>query len=163
MTKILLAAIIMVSMVVPARAENVSLYASVDDSNSIVNLLTDIMRNDAAYDPYNQFVALRSSDHEYRIYFGKNISESSVCYTYTTAYMQQPASLVRSEISDGLVVQKNGYICVGNLGGTSASSLAETYKHQSVLVVLAILFTIFWIFHIFRRQRSSGDRYYRVR
>ena len=80
MTKILLAAIIMVSMVVPARAENVSLYASVDDSNSIVNLLTDIMRNDAAYDPYNQFVALRSADHEYRIYFGKNISQSKLLY-----------------------------------------------------------------------------------
>lgn len=163
MTKILMAAIIMISMIVPTRAETVSLYASVDDSSSTINLLTDIMRNDPSYDPYNQFVALRSGDHEYRIYFGADLTKQSVCYTYTTSYMQNPASLIRSTVDSGLTVNKNGYLCVGNIAGSSASALADEYKTHTVLAVLAILFVILWIFHMFRRQRSSGDRYYRVR
>lgn len=163
MTKLVLAFIIMISMIVTARAETVSLYASVDDSNATINLLTDIMRNDPSYDPYNQFIAFRSGDHEYRIYFGADLTKNSVCYVYTTSYMQNPASLIRSTINSGLTINKNGYMCVGNIAGSTASALADEYKTHTVLVVLAILFVILWIYHIFRRKRSSGDRYYKVR
>lgn len=71
----------------PVSAETVQLYASVDDSNSTVNLLGDVMRNDPAYDPYNQYAILRAGERDYRVYFGRDISKSSICYTYTLRLM----------------------------------------------------------------------------
>lgn len=149
--------------IVPVKADSVSLYASVDDSNNTVNLLGDIMRNDPAYDPYNEYVIVRSGEREYRLYFGEDLSKSSVRYTYIPSYMANPASLSRSNVNTNLDIISNGYTYVGNINGSLASSSVDNYKTNYVLSVCAIILVIFVIFKIFRRERSSGDRYYKVR
>lgn len=148
---------------IPVYAESVNLYASIDDSNSTANLLGDLMRNDSAYDPYNEYVILRAGERDYRCYFGPDLQESSICLTYIAGSMGSPASLSRRVVSSGLSIVQNGYWVVGNIEGSVASSSIETYKTNYVLVIVALAIVIFLLFKFFRRERSSGDRYYRVR
>lgn len=163
MIRFLVIIIASVCLIIPVKADNVSLYGSLDDSNNIANLLGDVMRNDPAYDPYNEYVIVRSGEREYRLYFGEDLSKSSVKYTYIPSYMANPASLSRSNVNNSLDIISNGYTYVGNINGSLASSSVDNYKTNYVLSVCAILIVIFVIFKIFRRERSSGDRYYRVR
>lgn len=152
------------AFILPASAETVQLYASVDDSNSTVNLLGDVMRNDPAYDPYNQYAILRAGERDYRIYFGKDISESSICYVYVPAYLNNQASINRRVVGSGLTITKNGYWFVGNIDGSLASSSIDNYNSNYVLGVVLLVVVLFIIFKMFRRHKSvSSSRYYSVR
>lgn len=163
MIKIIVAFMMIVLFMIPSFADNVSLSYSVDDSNNTVNMLGDLMRNDPAYDPYNEFVIMRSGEREYRLYFGRDLEESSIKYVYVPSYMQTPASLIRSISASGLNITANGNTYVGNVPGSLASSTVDNYKTNYVLTICCIVIVVFVVFKLFRRQRSGGDRYYRVR
>lgn len=164
MIKFLLALALILGFVLPASAESVQLYASVDDSNSTVNLLGDVMRNDPAYDPYNQFAILRAGERDYRVYFGKDISKSSICYTYTPSSYNVQASIDRRVVSSGLNISKQGYWFVGNIDGSLASASVDNYNSNYVLGVVFMVVAVFVIFKMFRRHKSvSSSRYYSVR
>ena len=164
MIRFFLAFALILGFVLPASAETVQLYASVDDSNSTVNLLGDVMRNDPAYDPYNQYAILRAGERDYRVYFGKDISKSSICYIYTPSAYNVQASLDRRIISSGLNISKQGYWFVGNIDGSLASSSVDNYNSNYILGVVLLVVAVFLIFKIFRRHKSvSSSRYYSVR
>lgn len=148
----------------PVSAESVQLYASVDDSNSTVNLLGDVMRNDPAYDPYNQYAILRAGERDYRVYFGKDISKSSICYTYIPSAYGVQASIVRRVVGSGLSISKQGFWFVGNIEGSLASSSVDNYNSNYILGVVLIIVALFILFKLFRRHKSvSSTRYYSVR
>lgn len=164
MIRFILAFALILCFVLPASAESVQLYASVDDSNSTVNLLGDVMRNDPAYDPYNQYAILRAGERDYRVYFGKDISKSSICYIYTPAAYNVQASIDRRIVSSGLNISKQGYWFVGNIDGSLASSSVDNYNSNYILGVVLFVVAVFLIFKIFRRHKSvSSSRYYSVR
>lgn len=164
MIRICLALLLIVGLVVPASAETVQLYASVDDSNSTVNLLGDVMRNDPAYDPYNEYAILRAGERDYRVYFGKDLSESSICYTYIPSQYNVQASIDRRIVSSGLTISKQGFWFVGNIEGSLASSSVDNYNTNYIFGVVLLIVTMFIIFKMFRRHKSvSSTRYYSVR
>lgn len=164
MIKVFVALCMIFAFVLPASAETVQLYASVDDSNNTVNLLGDVMRNDPAYDPFNQFAILRAGERDYRCYFGKDISKSSICYVYTSSAYNVPASIDRRIVSSGLNISKRGYWFVGNIDGSLASSSIDNYNSNYILGVVLLVLAVFFIFKIFRRHKSvSSSRYYSVR
>ena len=164
MIRFILAFALILCFVLPASAETVQLYASVDDSNSTVNLLGDVMRNDPAYDPYNQYAILRAGERDYRVYFGKDISKSSICYIYTPSAYNVQASIDRRIVSSGLNISKQGYWFVGNIDGSLASSSVDNYNSNYILGVVLLVVAVFLLFKIFRRHKSvSSSRYYSVR
>lgn len=164
MIKVFVVLSLIFAFVLPASAETVQLYASVDDSNSTVNLLGDVMRNDPAYDPYNQYAILRAGERDYRVYFGKDISKSSICYIYTPSYYNVQASIDRRIVSSGLNISKQGYWFVGNIDGSLASSSIDNYNSNYILGVVLLVVAVFLIFKIFRRHKSvSSSRFYSVR
>lgn len=163
MIKIILSIILIFVFSVSAHAETISLYASVDDSSGSVNMLGDLMRNDPEYDPFNEYVICRTGERDYRLYFGKDLDEFSICYIYQTSAYNVPATLSRRSVNDGLNINKNGYWYVGNIDGSLASQSIDTYKTNYVLVVLLIVITLFVIFKVFRRHQKTHNQYYSVR
>lgn len=143
-------------------ADTINVYANTDPESSIVGLLIDAMRSDPAYDPHNEYVCARISESQYRIAFGKKLSERCVTYTYTAASYAQPASIVRGS-SNSIFVNNNGYYYAGNVTGALRSSRAETYAFQSVLIVAAIVVVLIILFRLYRRTRTNKSSYYTVR
>ena len=130
---------LILGFVLPASAETVQLYASVDDSNSTINLLGDVMRNDPAYDPYNQYAILRAGERDYRVYFGKDISKSSICYTYTPSAYNVQAKWdafdnpeVMHQITD---LQVLDYIC-GNTDRHTGNMVYQFRRSGSGKIIL---------------------------
>lgn len=143
-------------------ADTINVYANTDPESSIVGLLVDAMRSDPDYDPHNEYVCARISESQYRIAFGKKLSQRCVTYTYTAASYAQPASIVRGA-SNSIFVNNNGYYYAGNITGALRSSRAETYAFQSVLIVAAIVLVLVIFFRLYRRTRSNKSSYYTVR
>lgn len=146
---------------IDAYADTVVPYGSVDDSNSVVNLLTDVMRSDTQYDPYNEYLIVRTGEREYSLYFGKKLSEGAVRYVYVQQYAQQPSSLTRSVVNS-VSLTSNGYVCVGTSQGQARSSLAEDYKTKSVLIVASVTVLVVVLFGRFRKSEGVKSTFYKV-
>lgn len=146
-----------------AFADTVTLYANIDDSSNTANMLVDVMRNDAAYDPYNEFAVVRAGEYDYRVYFGKKLSGSDlVYYRYTPSTYGSPASIQRGT-ARSLSINKNGYYYVGNTEGALASAAAENYKVGAVVSIAVVVIVFFVIFRTFRKTQGNKVHYYKVR
>lgn len=152
-----------IMFVVLVYADNVTLYANIDDSSSQANLLVDFMRNDPNYDPYNEYCILRSGEREYRCYFGKSLNGSDLTLLqYTTSYQLIPAQLNRFT-GRSLNINKNGYYYIGNVEGSSASNQVEQYKMGSILTMAAIAALFLILFRTFRKSEHKRMKFYNVR
>lgn len=146
-----------------AQAETINAYASVDDSSNVANLLTDVMRSDSEYDPYNEYAIIRVTDTQYVLVFAPKLSGNRVVkYTYTIQTMGQPATIYRT-ITSNVTVNRGSYICVGNLQGFATSALSEQYKTQYVLVVLAVVIVIYLMIRHHKKSEGARVQYYKVR
>ena len=155
--------IFIIFSIFPAFADTVSLYSNIDDSNNVCNLLVDAMRNDAQYDPYNEYAVVRAGEFDYRIYFGKDLSGSDlVYYRYIPQSYGISASIQRGTASS-LSITKNGYYYVGNTEGALASASAENYKLGAVISIAVVVILFFVLFRFFRKSEGNKAHYYKVR
>lgn len=146
-----------------AYADNITLYSSIDDSSSQANLLTDIMRNDRNYDPFNEYAIVRAGERDYRIYFGKNLDENELTMIqYIPAYQLQAAQINRS-INKSLSVQKNGFYYCSSREGSPGSKLVDDYKLGVIITGCAIIILVLFIFRIFRKSDHKKAKFYNVR
>lgn len=143
-------------------ADTFNLYANTDPDSTVVSLLISAMKNDSNYDPYNEYVCCRTSENQYKIAFGKKLSGSCTVYTYTSSSYGIPASISKGSASS-IYVNSNGYYYTGNVNGALASSKAETFKFQYVILMIAILIAVFVVFRLFRRTRTNKSSYYTIR
>lgn len=154
--------LIIVLMTVSAGAETVTAYANIDDSNSVCNLLVDAMRNDEKYDVHNQFECVRTGEYEYKIAFAKKLSDEVTIIRYIPATYQTQAQVTRYTSSSWLC-NRNGHTIVGNTKGSLASSTAETYGFQWVLIVAVTAILILIAFKLFRKTIGTRISYYGVK
>lgn len=144
----------------PVSSETVSLYGSVDDSNSTVNLLSDIMVNDQAYDPLDDYVILRVGQYDYRAYFSSDLDgDEIICLQYTPAYQYTPAQLSRYSVNN-LEIIRNGYIYAGNTPGSARSSSVSQFNFQQIVIFSVVFIIILIGFHFFRKRFRTQVRGY---
>lgn len=154
---------LIITFVLPVGAETVNLYANIDDSSSQSNLLIDAMRSDQAYDPFYEYVVLRSGEYEYTCYFAPDLSKSNIVkLTFVPSRSGLPASLSRSTVSS-LTINKHGYYYVGNVPGALSSAQAESYKLGAIVTMAAIAIIVLILFKIFRKSEGRKTKYYSVR
>lgn len=150
---------IIIIHIVIVYADTVTCWGSVDDSNSTVDMLIDLMVNDEAYDPLDQYAVIRTGEREYRLYFGRDLAgDQIVRYIYTPAYLQQQAQLTRSRV-DNLTINRAGYLYVGNTPEALSSIKATQYKFYTVGVVTAVLILVLMIMRHLRRRRGTAPDY----
>lgn len=158
-----LSCFIFLSMGITAYCDNVTLYSSIDDSSSQANLLTDIMRNDSNYDPFNDYAIVRAGERDYRIYFGSDITgDTLTCIQYIPSYQMQ-ATQINRFTNRSLSINKNGFYYCGSVEGVPSSKLVDDYKTGIVVVVAAIVILTLFIFKIFRKSDHKKAKFYSVR
>lgn len=140
---------------VSAFGLSVTPYSSTDDSNSYVNLLTDLYINQGDYSPKKDFVIIRTGQYAYTLYYSEDF-ENSTNYIQVQNYSGQQ-SISFGSVSSLSIVNPNDYNFVGNISGSSASKLESDYSFQYIIVAVALIVAVLLVFRLIRRVRPSGS------
>lgn len=150
---------VFMSFSVTALSASVSVYAGVSDSDQIVKNLIGIYQNDNSYDPFNEYVVLRSGQYEYYVFFGKDLSDD---YRYYRYYGTQNGYNTVWQIDTGtgnnLRIDSHGYLYVGNTQGAINSEKETSNKYLYVIMSVAILIAIVVIFKTFRQRYTPTKK-----
>lgn len=136
-------------------AESFSLYSSVGINDTNTRNLIAIYQNSPDYDPFYEFEVARVGQYDYRIFYGKDISNGE--YKYFSYYgINQGASGIRYYFGGGsgsnLYLDKNGYVTVGNVENSLRSSEADSFRYQYVMISCAIILLIFVFFRFMKKR-----------
>lgn len=163
---VLLGSFLVIQFVLIAHGESFNLYSSVGVNDQNTKNLIAIYQNSPNYDPFYEFEVARVGQYDYRIFFGRDIDSGD--YEYFSYYGVPNGYNVNYYYGGGtgsnLLLNKNGYITVGNVENSLKSADAESYKFQYTVIAILFLITILFSFHIFRvkiraRSGSRGWQY----
>lgn len=147
-------------------AEEFTLYSSVGVNDTNTKNLIAIYQNSPNYDPFYEFEVARVGQYDYRIFFGRDLDSGE--YEYFQYYGIPDGYNVHyyygGGVGSNLLLNKNGYITVGNVQNSLKSNDAESYKFQYTVLAILFFITILFGFHIFRvkiraRSASRGWQY----
>lgn len=153
----LLVALVLVLPLDYSHAASYSAYSSVTASTSQINILIQSMLNQPDFNPFDDWIGIRTSDYDYSVFY--NIKDSSAVrlrYYATSSGYNTVWHFAKSE-DNNFSFDRGEYTIVGNISDSLGSDSFREYLSHFMLSSCLPLSCVLLIFFIFRIKKRRGD------
>lgn len=135
-----------------------SIYGNVTPTTSQIVILTEAMINDDNFNSREPWVAARTSEYEYTIYYNIDFDESEANYYKYSAIgsgYQNVWNLTSGNTSNFSMPNTFNYTVVGNVEGSLYSELYNNYKsnyYRNFFIIFIFFILAYFIFRIRKKE-----------
>lgn len=150
--------LILIFIPVSASAATYSLYSSVTASTSQISLLIDSMHNQRDYNPFRNWVAFRTDQNDYSLFYNIKDDRSAIRLRYYATNNGYTTVWHFTKTNEtNFAYNPNEYTYAGNISGSLGSQNDSDFLHNFIFKFTVPFILVLFIFFIFRvKKRSRG-------
>lgn len=142
---------------IPSFAESFSAYGSITPSTSQISALIDSMYNQSDFDPFKDFIGIRTGDYDYSIFYNiENGSAQRLRYYGVVQGYSTTWYFSKSDISN-FSYDRGNYSIIGNTDDSLGIPSYYTFYHTFIISISVLLLTITFLFFVFRIRKGKGS------
>lgn len=131
-------------------------YASVTSTTANIKLLVDTMLNQDDFDPFKDWVGIRSGQYDYSVFY--NIDNGNVIrlryYGVQNGYNID--YYFSKTIESNFSYDRGSYTIVGNTLDSLASSDYQNYYSRNIVNLCVPFILVIFLFFVFRIRKRKG-------
>lgn len=139
----------------PALAATYTLYGSVTDTTSQINVLIGILQNQTDFKIGYQYLAARIGEYDYRLFYGEDLTDDFLYIDYSRYNTSQYNYEWRLSYGSGsnLNIVSNNYTYVSNTPGGIYKSIEQNIYYKWAVYIIPLI-AILLIFYLFRPSKG---------
>lgn len=148
---------IIILIPISVSAESFSAYSSVTENSSQISILLQYLFNQEDFDCFKDFVALRTGDYDYSLFYNIEGGNARRLRYYATSSGYN--TIWHATISDvsNFSFNSGNYTVVGNVDNSLGSSLYQDYCNRYILKICIPFILVILIFFVWKIKHRNKE------